>query len=101
MQESWHSTHGGPVPMEVSVTRFSCEDGGMIDGYSNQLPDVDPQETQEWLDSLDAVVDRSGPRRAQFLLSKLVDRAQQLELDTPMAVNTPYINTIPAIAQPW
>ncbi|MEO8697859.1 MAG: hypothetical protein ABI658_30450, partial [Acidimicrobiales bacterium] len=67
----------------------------MIDGYSNQLPDVDPQETQEWLDSLDAVVDRSGPRRAQFLLSKLEERAQELELDTPMAVNTPYINTIP------
>ena len=73
----------------------------MIDGYSNQLPDVDPQETQEWLDSLDAIVDRSGPRRAQFLLSKLEERAQELELDTPMAVNTPYINTIPAVAQPW
>ena len=73
----------------------------MIDGYSNQLPDVDPQETQEWMDSLDAVVDRSGPRRAQFLLSKLEERAQELELDTPMAVNTPYINTIPAVAQPW
>ena len=64
-------------------------------------PDIDPAETSEWLDSLDAVVDRSGPRRAQFLLSKLEERAQEHELDTPMNVNTPYINTIPAVAQPW
>jgi pyruvate dehydrogenase complex dehydrogenase (E1) component len=35
------------------------------------------------------------------LLSKLSNARKQLELDTPMAVNTPYINTIPTVAQPW
>ena len=73
----------------------------MIDGYTHQLPDLDPQETEEWLDSLDAVVDKAGPRRAQYLLSKLMQRAQQLDLDTPMTVNTPYINTIATSEQPW
>ena len=47
----------------------------IFDGFVNQLPDSDPGETQEWLDSLDAVVDIHGKTRARFLLSKLLDRA--------------------------
>ena len=48
----------------------------IFDGYVNQLPDTDPAETQEWLDSLDAVVDVHGKTRARFLLSKLLERAE-------------------------
>ena len=44
----------------------SCETVGMIfDGYVHQLPDTDPGETQEWLDSLDAVIDVHGKTRAR------------------------------------
>ena len=42
----------------------------IFDGYVHQLPDIDPVETQEWLDSLDAVVDVHGKTRARFLLSQ-------------------------------
>ena len=37
----------------------------MIDGYTHQLPDTDSVETTEWLDSLDAVINRSGKERAR------------------------------------
>ena len=47
----------------------------IIDGFVHQLPDIDPEETQEWLDSLDAVVDAHGKTRARFLISKLLERA--------------------------
>ena len=41
------------------------------------LPDNDPQETGEWLDALDAVLDREGPERAHFLLEQLIDKARR------------------------
>ena len=49
----------------------------IFDGYVHQLPDTDPDETQEWLDSLDAVIDTHGKTRARYLLSKLLDRARE------------------------
>ena len=72
-----------------------------IDGFVHQLPDTDPQETQEWLDSLDAVVSAQGEARARFLLSKVLERSRQLGVGTPASVSTPYINTIPAEQEPW
>ena len=50
----------------------------IIDGFSRQLPDIDPEETEEWLDSLDAVVDQRGQARAQYLMARLIDRAREL-----------------------
>jgi pyruvate dehydrogenase E1 component len=73
----------------------------IFDGYVNQLPDTDPDETQEWLDSLDAVIDVHGKTRARFLLSKLMDRARQSQVSFPATVSTPYVNTIPREAEPW
>ncbi|MEI7592005.1 MAG: pyruvate dehydrogenase (acetyl-transferring), homodimeric type [Actinomycetes bacterium] len=72
-----------------------------IDGYVHQLPDSDPQETTEWLDSLDAVIDGEGKMRARFLMSKLLERAHQRHIGTPAEVSTPYLNTIPTDEQPW
>jgi len=73
----------------------------IIDGFVHQLPDTDPTETQEWLDSLDAVVEAYGKTRARFLMSKLLERARQLQVGTPATVSTPYVNTIPAEQEPW
>ena len=73
----------------------------MIDGYSHQLPDIDPQETREWMDSLDAVVGRVGTQRAGFLIARLLERAQQLHIGTAPTINTPYVNTIPVDQEPW
>ncbi|MFO7280949.1 MAG: pyruvate dehydrogenase (acetyl-transferring), homodimeric type [Thermoanaerobacterales bacterium] len=73
----------------------------IIDGFVHQLPDNDPTETEEWLQSLDAVVDTQGKTRARFLLSKLLVRARELQVGTPATVSTPYVNTIPPEQEPW
>ena len=58
-------------------------------------PDVDPQETREWLESLDAVIEREGPARANYLLEQLVARARVSGAYIPYNANTAYMNTIP------
>ena len=73
----------------------------LFDGISHQVPDTDPGETQEWLDSFDAIVDVRGRARARYLLMKLLERAMTKQVDFPAAVSTPYVNTIPADAEPW
>ena len=70
------------------------------DGFAQQLPDTDPDETQEWLDSLSAVVDQRGRSRAQYLMTRLLERADQLAVGTLHTVSTPYINTIPTELEP-
>jgi pyruvate dehydrogenase E1 component len=73
----------------------------LFDGISHQVPDTDPGETEEWLDSFDAVVDARGRARARYLLMKLLERARTKQVDFPATVSTPYVNTIPADAEPW
>ncbi|MFP4512929.1 MAG: pyruvate dehydrogenase (acetyl-transferring), homodimeric type [Acidimicrobiales bacterium] len=73
----------------------------IIDGFVQQLPDIDPTETEEWLDSLDAVVGTRGSTRARYLLSKLLVRARELQVGVPASVSTPYVNTIPSEEEPW
>ncbi len=68
---------------------------------SHQLPDIDPEETAEWLDSFDSVVDTRGRTRARFLLMKLLERARAKQVDFPSTVSTPYVNTIPQDEEPW
>ncbi len=60
--------------------------------------DIDPSETQEWLDSLRAVVKTDGSSRAGYLLKKVIDEAYTQGLTLPDTRTTPYINTIPATA---
>ena len=60
--------------------------------------DIDPAETQEWLDSLRAVVKADGSSRAGYLLKKVIDEAYTQGLILPDTRTTPYINTIPASA---
>ena len=73
----------------------------IIDGFSHQIPDADPQETAEWLESLDAVTAHGGPTRARFIMAKLVERARQLNVGVPGTISTPYINTIPPNEEPF
>jgi pyruvate dehydrogenase E1 component len=58
-------------------------------------PDVDPQETREWLEALDSVLEREGAERAAFLLERLADRARRSGAYIPFNANTAYMNTIP------
>ncbi|AHF01323.1 pyruvate dehydrogenase [Thiomicrospira aerophila AL3] len=61
---------------------------------SDQFIDQDPQETQEWLDALEAVVEFEGAEKAQHLIATLIEKARVHGIDIPYSANTPYINTI-------
>lgn len=58
--------------------------------------DIDPQETQEWLDALESVLINEGPDRAHYLLECLVEKARRSGAYLPYSANTAYINTIPS-----
>lgn len=60
-----------------------------------EKPDIDPQETQEWLDALDAVLALEGAERAHYLLEKLIDKTRRSGAYLPFSANTAYLNTIP------
>ena len=79
-----------------------CENRQVLfDGSMHQLPDTDPGETEEWLDSLDAVVEVQGKNRARYLLSRLLERARASQVSFPATVSTPYVNSISAEYEPW
>ena len=77
--------------------RFSI----ISDGLPSQLPDVDPSETQEWLESLDSVVKTEGRGRARYLMLRLLERAREHQVGVPGLRSTDYINTIPPEREPW
>ena len=62
--------------------------------------DSDRTETQEWIDSLEAVVQTAGRERARYLLGQLIDWGKLNDVVAPFTANTPYINTIPVERQP-
>ena len=70
------------------------------DGLPSQLLDLDPAETQEWLESLDAVVDHAGANRARYLMLSMLQRARERHVGVPGLRSTDYINTIPPEPEP-
>jgi pyruvate dehydrogenase E1 component len=62
--------------------------------------DVDAQETREWLDALEAVIEQEGPERAHYLIERLIDLGQRAGINLPYSANTEYVNTIPIDRQP-
>ncbi len=73
----------------------------IFDQFKQQLPDIDPVETQEWIESLDAVVQAAGPERARFIIYKLLKRARQLQVGLPTLTQTRFINTISPEQEPY
>ncbi|ACU53663.1 2-oxo-acid dehydrogenase E1 subunit, homodimeric type [Acidimicrobium ferrooxidans DSM 10331] len=73
----------------------------IIDGFAHQIPDIDPDETAEWVDSFNALVDERGRQRATFMLMKLLEAARERQVGFPATVSTPYINTIAPENEPW
>ena len=67
-----------------------------LDGFTYQLTDSDPEETDEWLDALDSIIATDGPQRATYVMSRLLERARRKSVAVPASVSTPYVNTIPA-----
>jgi pyruvate dehydrogenase E1 component len=58
--------------------------------------DPDTQETKEWLEALEAVLENEGPERAHYLMERLTDLARRRGAQIPFSANTAYVNTIPA-----
>ena len=73
----------------------------IFDEFKQQIPDINPDETQEWLDALEMLVEAGGRRRAHFLIYKLLKHARSLGIGVAQSVQTPYINTIPPEQEPW
>jgi pyruvate dehydrogenase E1 component len=61
--------------------------------------DIDSQETQEWIEALESVLEREGVERAHYLLERLIDKARRSGAFLPYSANTAYINTIPPVAE--
>ena len=61
---------------------------------NERVTDSNPQETAEWVESLEQVLDQAGPDRAAFLLEHLNERARDSGAEVPVHFNTPYTNTI-------
>ncbi len=78
------------------------EDAGpILNGLPSHLPDIDPEETQEWLDSLDGVIDGPGRTRARYLMLRMLEHAREMQVGVPSLTTTDYVNTIGPEAEPW
>ena len=66
----------------------------------NRFDDIDPQETQEWIESMDSVLQAHGTDRAHFLLNSMIDHARRSGAYLPYSATTAYLNTIPVHQQP-
>jgi pyruvate dehydrogenase E1 component len=67
----------------------------MLKTKEERQTDLNPQETSEWMEALEQVLDEAGPDRAAYLLETLLQRATNFGVSVPSKINTPYMNTIP------
>ncbi|WP_188042699.1 pyruvate dehydrogenase (acetyl-transferring), homodimeric type [Changpingibacter yushuensis] len=73
----------------------------LINGQLGLVPDIDPEETQEWVDSLDDLIETSGGPRARYILMSMERQARRKRIYVPTNLVTPYINTIPVEDEPY
>ena len=70
------------------------------DGVASYLHDADPEETKEWMDSLDGLLETSDPDRARYLMLRLLERASARRVPMPSMTSTDLVNTIPTKLEP-
>lgn len=70
------------------------------DPYAPDQEDIDPSETAEWVESLDGVVDATGPGRGREIMTSLLQRSRELHLNVPQVPTTDYVNTIASENEP-
>jgi pyruvate dehydrogenase E1 component len=85
----------GPTPGSDGRVRVIRE------GVASYLPDIDPDETGEWIESFDDLLERSGPARARYLMLRLLERAGENRVSIPALTSTDFVNTIPTENEPW
>ncbi|MBI1349873.1 MAG: pyruvate dehydrogenase (acetyl-transferring), homodimeric type [Actinomycetales bacterium] len=91
---------GGRPTRRNAVTLGRDRDPLLAGGLPTQYVDVDPDETGEWIDSFDNVVDHAGNYRARYLMLSLLRRAAERNVGVPSLRSTDYINTIPPEREP-
>ena len=72
----------------------------VVSALTNSFTDIDPEETSEWIESFDDLVEAHGTERAQFIVRSLMQRAGQKSITVPMVTTTDYVNTIPVDQEP-
>ena len=65
-------------------------------GLVKHLSDTDPEETKEWLESFDGLVETQGTERAEYIVRSLLQRAGAKSVAVPMVTTTDYVNTSPS-----
>ena len=73
----------------------------LINGLLSRVPDIDREETQEWIDSIDGLIDEKGGPRARYILLSMLKRARERSVAVPTSLNTPYVNTIGVHEEPY
>ena len=73
----------------------------IINGILSQVPDIDRSETEEWLESLDGLIEEKGGPRARYILLSMLKRARERNVSVPTSLNTPYVNTIGVHEEPY
>ncbi|MCB0897191.1 MAG: pyruvate dehydrogenase (acetyl-transferring), homodimeric type, partial [Nocardioidaceae bacterium] len=89
------------TPSGTGTSRSGTTPTVIHEGLPTQLPDIDPDETLDWLQSFDAMVDERGRERARYVMLRLLERARQSNVGVPALRSTDYINTIPPEREPW
>ncbi|MGB0189998.1 MAG: pyruvate dehydrogenase (acetyl-transferring), homodimeric type, partial [Nocardioides sp.] len=85
----------------VPGTRTGSTPSVIHEGLPTQLPDIDPDETADWIASFDAMLDERGRDRARYVMLRLLERARETQVGVPALRSTDYINTIPPEREPW
>ena len=72
-----------------------------VNGALSQLYDIDPEETREWFESLDAAISERGRQRTRYLMLALLERARERGVGVPSLLSTDYLNTIAPESEPY
>lgn len=79
----------------------SSENHPVVNGLLSQVPDNDPEETAEWVESLSGLIDEKGGPRARYILLHMLAEARRRHVQLPQEYTTPYVNTIPVDQEPY
>ena len=80
---------------------YSNESHPVVNGLLSQVPDNDPEETSEWVESLSGLINEKGGPRARYILLHMLDKARREGVSLPAEYTTPYVNTIPVEQEPY
>ncbi len=89
------------IETSMNGARSGARPSVIHEGLPTQLPDIDPDETSDWIDSFDSLVNERGRERARYVMLRLLERARQTQVGVPALRSTDYINTIAPEREPW